>query len=598
MSFVDELKRRNVIRVAIAYAIVAWLLIEVTATTFPMLRLPEWTATFVTVLVMIGFPLALILAWAYEVTPDGGKRAQDAGAAVPTVWKGRALNYLIIVALAAAVGWLLVERSPVPSEFSETTKSIAVLPFDDLSSEGNQAWFADGLTEEILNSLARLPELKVISRTSSFHFRDQNISLREIASQLDVEHIVEGSVRRSGDQLRVTAQLIRAADDSRIWSATYDTSSDDVFRVQEDVAENVAGALDVFLDDDKREAMFAVGTRDVQAYEYYLQGVKLYHQWHNQNEFGRTDRIWRANTWFDRALEADPEFALVYYLRTNAFAHFLADENDVGAPPGLTFAEALAAIRADFGRAVELAEEPAQKLIFQIHQSFFSDDWSRLPLLLDQIDFDGVQYTRLSSFQNLPPILVVLGRGREAFALADDARQRNPFDTTPWTDAITALRSMGDSEKALEYVRSAEIQFRTSFGHSKFLILMEAGPPDEAAAQIVQTNGDSFFLQSFHALALARAGRCAETQQIIESLVAQNYEAPFLVSVLLAAGDRQAAESLVRSIDARPGGVQFLASTISFTYGGKLFFDLAWAPNLAARSAEAAIEFERWSWSP
>ena len=598
MSFIGELKRRNVIRVAIAYAIVAWLLIEVTATTFPLLRLPEWTATFVIVMVMIGFPVALILAWAYEVTPDGVKRAPDAGAAVPAVWKGRALNYLIIVALAAAIAWLLVERSQVPSEVSETTKSIAVVPFNDLSSEGNQAWFADGLAEEILNSLARLPELKVVSRTSSFHFRNQEISLREIASQLDVEHILEGSVRRSGDQLRVTAQLIRAADDSRIWSATYNASSDDVFRVQEDVAENVAGALDVFLDDKKREAMFAVGTRNVQAYEYYLQGVKLYHQWHNQDEFGRTDRIWRANTWFDRALEADPEFALVYYLRTNAFAHFLADENDVGAPPGLTYAEALMAIRADFGRAVELAEDPAQKLIFQIHQNFFSDDWSRLPLLVDQIDFDGVQYTRLSSFQNLPPILVVLGRGRDAFALADDARQRNPFDTTPWTDAITALRSMGDSEKALEYVRRAETQFSRSLGYFKFPILMEVGRPDEAAALIIQTDDNSLFLQSFHALVLAGAGRRAEAQQIIETLVAQNYEAPFLVSVLLAAGDRQAAESLVRSIDARPGGVQFLASTISFTYGGKLFFDLAWAPNLAARSADAAIEFERWAGSP
>lgn len=256
------------------------------------------------------------------------------------------------------------------------------------------------------------------------------------------------------------------------------------------------------------------------------------------------------------------------------------------------------AIRADLGRAVERAEEPAQKLIFQIHQSFFSDDWSRLPFYLDQIDFDGVQYTRLSSLQNLPPILVVLGRGREAFALADDARQRNPFDVTPWGDAITALRSMGNSEKALEYVRRAETQFGRSLGYFKFPILMEVGRPDEAAALVIQTDDDSLFLQSFHALVFAGAGRRAEAQRIIASLVALNNEAPSLVSVLLAAGDRQAAEALVRSIDARPGGVQFLATTISFAYGGKLFFDLAWAPNLAARSAEAAIEFERWAGSP
>lgn len=596
MSFWAELRKRNVIRVGLAYLIVAWLVIQIVSAVSNPLRLPEWFETVVLVLLAVGFPIALVLAWAYEITPDGVKPAQDNEAATPANRKSRVFSYLIIAALAVAVGWLLFERNLAPPQDSEAPKSVAVLPFDDLSPQGDQGWFTDGLTEEILNSLARLPELKVISRTSSFHFRNRDVPLREIASQLGVGHIVEGSVRRSGDQLRVTAQLIRAADDSHIWSANYDASSKDVFRVQEDVAENVAAALNVFLDDDKREAMFAVGTRDVEAYEHYLQGVKLYHEWHG--DFWRTDRIWQANAWFDKALQADPEFALVYYLRANAYAHFLFGDFDAAVSPDLTYAEALAALRDDYRRAAELVEDPAQKLIFEIHQNFFSDDWGRLPSLLDQIDFDGVQYTRLASFQWLPQILITLGRGNEAFALSNDARQRSPLDTTPWADTVAALRSIGDSEKALDYVRAAETQFGWSFDYLKLPILIELGRADEAVEEIVRANHDSVPPLPLHALALAAAGRRDEAQSIIESLLARSNRSPILVGALLAMGDRQAAESLTRSIDSRPGGAQLLVNGTSHTFGGKLAFDLAWAPNFAERSAEAMIRLEPWPGLP
>ena len=156
---------------------------------------------------------------------------------------------------------------------------------------------------------------------------------------------------------------------------------------------------------------------------------------------------------------------------------------------------------------------------------------------------------------------------------------------------------MGDSEKALEYVRGVETQLGDAFDYIKVPLLVEVGRPDEAA-QVVQTNGDAGHLQAVHALALARAGREAEARQIIASLAAQNYESPVLVGALLAVGDREAAESLVRSTDARPGGAQFLTDLITYVYGGKLFFDLAWAPNLAERLEEAGIEFERWAGLP
>ncbi|MCH7979855.1 MAG: hypothetical protein IID59_00005, partial [Proteobacteria bacterium] len=243
--FISELTRRNVFRVGAAYAIVSWLIVQVIDIAFPRLGLPDWTITLVLVLLLIGLPVALILAWAFELTPDGVKKTEDTGEdqSVP-VPGGQKLNFVIAGALVAALGFIAYQNfsfgpDQVFGEGAGVDKSVAVLPFDDLSEGGDQEWFSDGLTEEILNSLARLPELRVISRTSSFHFRDQDMPLREIAERLNVAHIVEGSVRRSGDRLRVTAQLIRAADDSHIWTETYNTSSDDVFSVQEQVAEKV-----------------------------------------------------------------------------------------------------------------------------------------------------------------------------------------------------------------------------------------------------------------------------------------------------------------------------------------------------------------------
>jgi len=264
-----ELKRRSVVRVAVAYAIAAWILIEITATTFPILKLPEWTVTLVTVLVLIGFPLALILAWAFELTPEGIKKEKDVDRSQPiTHVTGRKLDFAIIGVLAIAVVYFVAEKffwaDDLATE-SQVNASIAVLPFVAMSSGEDDGYFADGLTEEILNALAQLPELQVMARTSSFFFKGQNIPVTEIAARLNVAHIVEGSVRRDSGRVRITTQLIRAADGFHLWSQSYDRTLDDVFAVQEDIAENIAEALGVLLDDDARRIMRSAGIRDVAA---------------------------------------------------------------------------------------------------------------------------------------------------------------------------------------------------------------------------------------------------------------------------------------------------------------------------------------------
>ena len=301
MGLVSELRRRNVIRVAIAYAIAAWFLIEVSATTFPMLRLPEWTATFVTVLLLIGFPVALIIAWAFELTPEGLKKESDVDRSESTTHiTGRKLDFAIIGVLAIA----LVFFASTHQWNSETDsaeiidKSIAVLAFADLSPEGNQEYFSDGISEEILNLLAKVPELRVISRSSAFSFKGQNVDVPTMAARLNVAHVLEGSVRKSGDQMRITAQLIEGATDTHLWSETYDRELMDVFAIQDEIAVAVVEALKLTL---LGEELKATETNP-EVYALYLQGRHL-------NNQGTVESLGQAETLLKQTLETDPRFA-------------------------------------------------------------------------------------------------------------------------------------------------------------------------------------------------------------------------------------------------------------------------------------------------
>ncbi|MBW2714865.1 MAG: hypothetical protein JRD03_02245, partial [Deltaproteobacteria bacterium] len=254
-------KRRNVFRVGAAYGIVAWVLIEVAHTAFPTLQLPDWTTTLVTVLLIMGFPVALVIAWAFELTPEGIKRetAVDPADSVRHA-TGRRLDFVIIGLLVLAVAYFAVDKfilesepeqaeiTPKPLPVAEAVvreKSIAVLPFVNMSSDPEQEYFSDGLSEEILNLLAKIPGLKVIGRTSSFAFKGKNEDLRVIGATLDVSTVLEGSVRKSGERVRITAQLIDVSNGAHLWSETYDRTIIDIFAVQDDVASSIIEALKI-----------------------------------------------------------------------------------------------------------------------------------------------------------------------------------------------------------------------------------------------------------------------------------------------------------------------------------------------------------------
>src|SRR3954449_1570157 len=255
-NFFVELKRRKVYRVAITYAIVSWLLTQVATQVFPFFEIPNWAVRLVVLLLMLGFPIALFLAWAFEITPEGIKRAEDVSPQESiTKHTGRKLVWLTVMLAAIAAGLLafqLLRPKPATTGAAITAttasatipeKSIAVLPFENLSSDKENAYFADGIQDEILTRLSKIADLKVISRTSTQHYKSAPENLRDIARQLGVAHVLEGSVQKSADTVRVNVQLINATNDTHLWSDTYDRKMTDILSVESEVAKAIADQL-------------------------------------------------------------------------------------------------------------------------------------------------------------------------------------------------------------------------------------------------------------------------------------------------------------------------------------------------------------------
>jgi len=327
MNLIAELRRRKVIQVGAAYLVVAWLLIQIVATVAPQLQLPEWVPRLVTLLLMVGFPVAVVMAWVFEVMPEGvrvdarktGSKRMYVSAAVlaaaALAWyvRGdRAAQEVVVAAPSAPTA------APAPPATSASTtaapadpvappptKSIAVLAFADMSPDKDSEYLSDGIAEEILNALAGVGDLQVAARTSSFYYKDRNESLRDIGKTLGVAHVLEGSVRRQGEKVRITAQLIRVADGFHRWSDTYDGDLADVFALQERIARAITDELKVVLSGGQQEQLVDVGTDNAAAYGHYLRGRYFWNRRTAAN-------ISLAIEQFRAAADADPEFAKAY----------------------------------------------------------------------------------------------------------------------------------------------------------------------------------------------------------------------------------------------------------------------------------------------
>ncbi|MDN5782246.1 MAG: hypothetical protein L0H23_09560, partial [Luteimonas sp.] len=268
-GFFAELKRRRAIRVAIVYAVVGWVVVEVASTVLPPMDLPAWSVKLVIVLVALGFPIAVIMGWMFDRGPSDSDATRAAPS--PTAQATAAPDTRPDPGATAVATAPLAPAEPfVATEANRHT--IAVLPFVNMSGDAENEYFSDGISEEILNLLSKLPQLKVASRTSAFNFKGKEASIPAVARELGVGTVLEGSVRRAGDHVRITAQLIDAESDSHLWSETYDREMKDVFAIQDDIAHSIVKALQVTLTPQERRAMQFVATSDPEAYDYYLRG--------------------------------------------------------------------------------------------------------------------------------------------------------------------------------------------------------------------------------------------------------------------------------------------------------------------------------------
>ena len=534
MGLVSELRRRNVIRVAIAYAVSAWLLIEVSATTFPMLRLPEWTATFVAVLLMIGFPVALIFAWAFELTPDGLKKEMEVDRSQSiTHITGRKFDYIIIVTLVMALGFFAFDKFVLdPSrdaELVQTTtesvteqmtesgnietseKSIAVLPFVNMSDDPGNEYFSDGMSEEILNLLAKVPEMRVTSRSSAFSFKGQNVDIPTIAAKLNVAHVLEGSVRKSGNQLRITAQLIEVATDVHLWSETYDRELKSVFAIQDEIAAAVVDALKITLLGKEPNA----DETNPEAYALYLQGRYFSHQ-------GTQDSYAKAEKLLMQALAIDSGFAPVWtevaFVYIEQAGHNFRP-HDQGFELARNAAQQALAIDQEYARGFAILGQVETQFDWNF---IAADQHFRRALALDSGDAEV-----LESAANL---YTRLGRFDEAIDLYRESIALDPVSAFSYLSLGRLLYYAHRLDEAEVALRKALSLAPDTIRGQYFLgwVLLAQGDEHASLAAMEQENGDFYHLTGTavvqHALGNAKESEAALKELIENRGVESSYQ--------------------------------------------------------------------------
>lgn len=612
VSLLAELRRRSVIRVAGLYVVTAWLLVQVADTLLPIFGTPAWVLQALVVLLALGFIPALVVSWVFELTSEGIRRDNGPDAAASGVDRTARKLDMAVIMLLLGIGALVLwgQRSAttdgsvlpeVPAGAPATPatdadppppvahRSIAVLPFDNLSSDPEQGYFADGLTEEILNALAAVPGLMVTARTSSFHYKDQDLPVDEIGERLGVEHLLEGSVRRSGDQLRVTAQLVRARDGFHLWSQAYDRDYSDAFAVQGDIAEQVATALGILLDDQVRARMAASGARDPEAYALFARGFELYLDAHNGAP--QVPTLTAANGFFDQAVALAPGLWVAHYHSADLYSHILLNLAAGADPDAVAAGEearALAELRRRLRAASTAAPNASARDFIQLTDQLFSDDWTGLGELLRR------SYTRAEScgFHQWTFVGIAMGLAAQARGLFEQGIRCNALDEALWLHATRAAAYAGDVDGALALIDQGLARPELARGQARLHlarlnVLASAGRLDEARAEALRIDRASADQQMAQAWLAAMDG----DEAALDALRAQPptiLNRDHRLEFAAMAGDRRAANAIAAAIDARPAGPLLLLNKIHFCMCGAPF-DLEAAPNFTARLAESGL---------
>jgi len=593
MSFFNELKRRNVFRVAIAYGIVAWLLLQVSDTLVPALHLPEWFNSGVVFVLIIGFPIAMIFAWAFEMTPEGIKKEKDVDRSQSiTGATGQKLNNAIIGILVLTLAYFAIDKfvlapgraepgadpfaqnasrpstetqdksAPKPVEAEISNHSIAVLPLVNMSDDGANEYFSDGLSEELLNLLAKIPELKVAARTSSFQFKNRTGDIADIASQLKVANILEGSVRKSGNRVRITAQLIKADDGYHLWSETYDRTLDNIFEVQDEIANAVVDALKITL---LGEAPVASEVNP-DAYALFLQG--RYHT--DQNNVQSSHKAVEA---YQQALEIDPQYAEALAGLSMVLA-WQAGFGHVDYEPGV--ASALAAAQ----KAVEL--DPGLALAWA---SLSSIQGNYLWQWKDSYEsaFKAIEAdpSLSAALEQAAQITRDLGDLDQSLGLYQKAVELDPLNLSAITQLARAYAAVGKFEDAKQqYLHMLALNPGYEQGPSQYAYtLLNEGRYQEALEQ-AEKEPEPLWSDLLQIFALYSLGKIEDSEAKLKAFIAAHHDF-WAYQIAEVYAWRNEADEAFRWLDAalqyRDPGLSNLLSDITFK---NVHDDARWEPFL------------------
>jgi TolB-like protein len=527
MSLLSELKRRNVIRFAGLYLVGAWLLVQVSGTVLPMFGAPDWLPRTIVILLAIGFLPALIFSWVFELTPQGLKRDEDVRpeeSIAPQV--ARRMNHIIIAVLVLALAYfatdkfVLAPRRPVASVFGPNdskhdvdARSVAVLPFDNLSGDKENEYFSDGISEELLTVLQKIPGLHVAARTSAFSFKDRKASAQEIGQKLEVANLVDGSVRKSGNSVRIAARLSRASTGEQLWSENYTRDLKDVFAVQSEIAQTIVAQLHAKLDGSavaqQVEQAVRGGTTNPEAYEQFLQG-RYY-----LNRFSISD-LDKARPFLERACELDPKFALGWA----ALSRVLGLQT--GWSDKLTraeFAAGLAQARKAADRGLELDPDLPEALIARFEIQFNYDyDWKGGAATIERAR--TLAPSDPVVLKSAAQVAVIFGDYARAVDLARQAVALDPVNTQVRVYlAIALLQARRTAEARAEYNRVADLNPSTPWASAGCgLAYLSEGKNVEALAT-VEKEVSEFARLVVSSVALWNLNRKEESDAMLATMI-------------------------------------------------------------------------------
>lgn len=533
--FLAELKHRNVYRTAVVYTAVGWMLLEAADVVLPRLGLPDWTVNVVLAVVLLGFPLALVFAWIFDFSPQGIVRSQPISPETHhRVSFISIAEFLLICVLVVTVGYLYVERLsmqerlvqheavdsrkpaiPRPDQY----RAIAVLPFADMSEAGDQAWFAEGIAEELLIALSQVEELYVMARTSSFAFKDAGKTIAEIAEILGVQAVLEGSVRRSGDRVRISAQLVDASNGYNLWSGSYERQLTDIFKLQDELAKSVVQALSIELEVDTSRTLVAEQTLSLEAYSWFIRGRALF-DWTNP------EVLYQTESYFEKAVEADPEYALAW-----GYLSFVRMTMMIFRP----FDEVGPATTTAYSRALALDPEQSQALAAKALMTILLEhDWEAAGRLYQRAMMSKDNSYAMLAYSLF--YLAVIDQVPLAIRLHTDGERHDPRHVGYNANLAGVLYWNGHSEGAIH----------------KALEAFELNPRHQNAI-------------TYLIMAYVETGNYAAVQELLESLPTPLQDAPRIKAAVglyhAASGDEQKAREIYRELLANPppGGTFFIS---------------------------------------